>query len=75
MRKVVDGLYTLVQEDLRGDPFSGQAFVFRGGAGRLIKVLWWDGEGLCLFSTGGRRSARLGPGSRGDETGQNTMAR
>jgi transposase len=29
---------------------SGQAFVFRGRQGRLIKVLWWDGQGLCLFA-------------------------
>jgi transposase len=24
-------------------------FVFRGRRGDLIKVLWWDGDGLCLF--------------------------
>ena len=50
MRKGFDGLATLVQDHLRRDPFSGQAFVFRGRQGRLIKVLWWDGQGLCLFS-------------------------
>ena len=32
------------------DPFSGQAFVFRGRQGRLVKILWWDGQGLCLFA-------------------------
>jgi transposase len=35
---------------LRRDPFSGQVFVFRGRQGRLIKVMWWDGQGLCLFA-------------------------
>jgi transposase len=25
-------------------------FVFRGRRGDLIKVLWWDGDGLCLFA-------------------------
>ncbi len=40
----------LVQDHLHHDPFSGQAFVFRRRAGQLIKVLWWDGQGLCLFS-------------------------
>jgi transposase len=39
-----------VQDQLRRDPFCGQAFVFRGRQGRLIKVLWWDGQGLCLFA-------------------------
>ena len=50
MRKGFDGLAALVQDHLRQNPFSGQAFVFRGRQGRLIKVLWWDGQGLCLFA-------------------------
>lgn len=50
MRKGFDGLAALVQDQLRRDPFCGQAFVFRGRQGRLIKVLWWDGQGLCLFA-------------------------
>jgi len=48
MRKGFDGLAALVQDHLARDPFSGQAFVFRGRQGHLIKVLWWDG--LCLFA-------------------------
>jgi transposase len=35
---------------LAEDPFSGQVFVFRGRRGDLIKALWWDGDGLCLFA-------------------------
>ena len=35
---------------LERDPFSGHVFVFRGRRGDLIKVLWWDGDGLCLFA-------------------------
>ena len=50
MRKGFDGLAMLVQDHLRRDPFSGQAFVFRGRQGRLIKILWWDGQGYCLFA-------------------------
>ncbi|WP_370875419.1 IS66 family insertion sequence element accessory protein TnpB [Methylobacterium amylolyticum] len=50
MRKGFDGLAALVQDHLFRDPFSGQAFVFRGRQGHLIKVLWWDGQGLCLFA-------------------------
>ncbi|WP_082559382.1 IS66 family insertion sequence element accessory protein TnpB [Methylobacterium sp. Leaf94] len=50
MRKGFDGLASLVQDHLARDPFSGQAFVFRGRQGHLIKVLWWDGQGLCLFA-------------------------
>ena len=31
-------------------PFSGQLFVFRGRAGDRVKILWWSGDGLCLFA-------------------------
>lgn len=50
MRKGFDGLAVLVQETLRHDPHGGNLFVFRGRRGDLIKVLWHDGQGLCLFS-------------------------
>ncbi|ATE62895.1 IS66 family insertion sequence element accessory protein TnpB [Thauera sinica] len=50
MRRGFDGLAALVQTQLQTDPFSGQIFVFRGRRGDRIKVLWWDGDGLCLFA-------------------------
>ena len=50
MRKGFDGFAVLVQDHLEGDPLSGQAFVFRGWQGRLVKILWWDGQGYCLFA-------------------------
>jgi transposase len=50
MRKGFDGLAALAQERLAADPFAGQIFVFRGKRGDLLKVLWWDGQGLCLFA-------------------------
>ena len=50
MRKGFDGLAALVQTQLTEDPFSGQLFVFRGRRGDRVKILWWDGDGLCLFA-------------------------
>ena len=49
MRRGFDGLSSQVQQQLGKDPFGGQLFVFRGRRGDLIKVLCWDGQGLCLF--------------------------
>jgi transposase len=49
MRRGMDSLAAQVQQKLAADPFSGQVFVFRGRRGDLIKILWWDTEGLCLF--------------------------
>jgi len=50
MRKGFDGLAVLVQETLKRDPHGGHLFVFRGRRGDLVKVLWHDGQGLCLFA-------------------------
>jgi transposase len=50
MRKGFDGLALLVQETLKRNPHSGHLFVFRGRRGGLIKVLWHDGQGMCLFA-------------------------
>jgi transposase len=50
MRKGLDGLATLIQEHLKKDPFSGHLFVFRGKKASLLKILFWDGTGLCLFT-------------------------
>jgi len=50
MRKGFDGLAAIVQLQLSEDPFSGQLFVFRGRRGDRVKLLWWDGDGLCLFA-------------------------
>ncbi len=50
LRRGFTGLSAVVQTTLKEDPFSGHVFVFRGRRGDLIKVLWWDGDGLCLFA-------------------------
>ena len=50
MRRGFDGLASIVQEKLAADPFAGHIFVFRGRRGDLVKLLWWDGDGLCLFA-------------------------
>ena len=35
---------------LAQDPYSGHLLVFRGRRGDLVKVIWFDGQGACLFS-------------------------
>jgi len=50
MRKGFDGLSVLAQDTLKQDPFSGHLFVFRGKRGDLVKILYWDGQGFCLFA-------------------------
>ena len=50
LRRGFTGLSSLVQNQLAQSPLSGHVFVFRGRRGDLIKVLWFDGDGLCLFA-------------------------
>jgi transposase len=50
LRRGFTGLSAAVQSVLQQDPYGGQVFVFRGRRGDLIKLLWWDGDGLCLFA-------------------------
>lgn len=50
MRKGLDGLAMLVQGVLKQDPFSGHLVLFRGRQADLLKIVFWDGTGLCLFT-------------------------
>ena len=50
LRRGFVGLSGVVQTALEENPFSGQVFIFRGKRGDLVKVLWFDGDGLCLFA-------------------------
>jgi len=48
-RTGMDGLAALVQQKLRSDPFCGEVFVFRSKRMDRVKIVVWDGTGLCLF--------------------------
>jgi transposase len=50
MRRGFPGLALQVQEVLKCNPLGGHLFVFRGRRGDLIKVIWHDGDGACLFT-------------------------
>ena len=50
MRRGFVTLAAQAEKTLKQDPFSGHLFVFRGQRGDLIKVIWWDGQGACLFA-------------------------
>ena len=85
MRKGFDSLAAQAQTVLGQDPFSGHVFCFRGRRGDLVKLLWWDGDGLCLFAkrlergrfvwprTGGRRGGAE-PGATVDAARRDRLA-
>jgi transposase len=49
-RKGMDGLAALVKEQLRADPYAGAIFVFRARRADRVKLIVWDGTGLCLYA-------------------------
>jgi len=50
MRRGFATLAAQAKATMKEDPYAGHLFVFRGRRGDLIKIIWWDGQGACLFS-------------------------
>lgn len=66
MRKGFDGLAMRVQQVLKRDPHCGHLFVFRGKRGDLIKLIWHDGQGMCLYAKRLERGRFIWPNTAGD---------
>jgi transposase len=49
-RKGAEGLAALVCETMKADPFSGAVYVFRAKRADRVKLIYWDGTGVCLFA-------------------------
>jgi transposase len=65
MRKGFTGLSAVVQHALASNPLCGHVFVFRGRRGDLLKLLWWDGTGLCLLAKRLERGRFIWPQAQG----------
>lgn len=65
MRKQFNGLSALAEGVLKQDPYSGHLFVFRGRCGDLIKIVWWDGQGACMYSKRLEKGKFVWPSSTG----------
>jgi transposase len=75
MRKGMDGLAMLVQGTLNKDLFCGHLFAFRGKRAEIVKILFWDGNGLRLFTKRSIRAASCGPGWRGSKAPSRSVRR
>ncbi len=49
MRKAINGLSMLVEQAMDLDPFSGDLFVFCNRKRTIVKILYWDHNGFCLW--------------------------
>jgi len=48
LRKAVNGLSAIVQEDMKEDPFSGSVYIFCNHERKLLKAVYWDKTGFWL---------------------------
>ena len=49
LRKGVNGLSLQVQDVMQNDPFSKSLFLFCNGQRKLLKIVYWDRNGFCLW--------------------------
>ena len=49
MRKQINGLTVLVETEMENDPLSGGLFLFCNGSRKLLKAIYWDRNGFCMW--------------------------
>ena len=49
MRKAIDGLAAIVQQNFQLDPFQNNLFLFCGRRRDRMKALYWEGDGFVLL--------------------------
>jgi transposase len=61
LRRGYGGLYTLVEQQFKAEPQSGNLWVFTNRRRNLLKVFWWDEGGMIVLGNGSTKE-RFGPG-------------
>jgi transposase len=49
MRKSFDGLCGIIRSEVNQDPLSGSLFVFCNRRRNMVKLLYWDSDGLAIW--------------------------
>ena len=68
MRKGIHSLSLLVYSLLQEQDSKEAAVVFRGKDASKVKILWWDGQGFCLFYKCFDTGKIIWPGTKEDGT-------
>ena len=48
LRKAVNGLSMIIEQDMGGEPFSGNVYLFCNRERRLLKAVYWERNGFWL---------------------------
>ena len=49
MRKQINGLALIVEQQMEANVFEPSLFLFCNGERRILKALYWDRNGFCLW--------------------------
>jgi transposase len=49
LRKGINGLSLQIQNDMLNDPFAKRLFLFCNRQHKLLKIIYWDRNGFCLW--------------------------
>jgi len=49
LRKSIDGLTSIIQQNFKLDPFSNSLFLFCGHRNDRLKAVYWEGDGFVLL--------------------------
>jgi len=60
LRQGFGGLYAVTTNVLKEDPTSGGLFVFTNHRRNRVKMLYWDGTGLWVMTSGWRKARSVG---------------
>ena len=61
MRKAANGLTSIVQEEMKQDPFSGSVYLFCNSERKLLKAVYWDRTGFWLSQKRLEKNSDLSP--------------
>ena len=64
LRKAINGLSIIVQNDMNHDPFSKSLFLFCNKRRKLLKIIYWDKNGFCLWQKRLEKQKFPWPGTR-----------
>jgi len=48
LRKAVNGLSVIIQNEIKHDPFNGSVYIFCNRGRKLLKAVYWDKTGFWL---------------------------
>ena len=66
LRKAANGLSAMIEQQMAGEPFSGDVYLFCNRGRKLLKAVWWDKNGFWLAQKRLEKDRFPWPGTEGE---------